>query len=68
MPKPPRLPNPDELVLLQELRVDLISAQQKAQWDRLVRQHHDLKSARLVGEQLRSVAADARGRWLARIG
>lgn len=62
------MPDPDEQVVLDELRVDLISAKQKSQWDRLVRQHHYLKSARLVGEQLRYVVTDARGRWLALIG
>jgi hypothetical protein len=62
------MPNPGEQVVLDELRVDLIPAKQKAKWDRLVRQRHYLKSARLVGEQLRYVVTDARGRWLALIG
>jgi alkylated DNA nucleotide flippase Atl1 len=62
------MPEPDEQVVLDELRVDLVSAKQKAKWDRLVRKHHYLKSARLVGEQLRYVVRDAHGRWLALIG
>lgn len=68
MPKPHRVPKPDEQVVLDELRVELISPRQKAQWDRLVRKHHYLKSARLVGEQLRYVAMDGQGRWLALLG
>ena len=44
------MPGPDEQVVLDELQFVLVSAQQKAKWDRLVRQHHYLKSARLVGE------------------
>ena len=68
MSKPQRLPEPDEQAILDELSVDLVSAKQKAQWNRLVRQHHYLKSACLVGEQLRYVVSDAKGRWLALIG
>ena len=68
MPKPQRMPEPDEQVVLDELRVDLISAKQKAKWDRLVCKHHYLKNARLVGEQLRYVVTAADGRWLALIG
>jgi len=68
MPKPQRRPTPDEQTILDQLQVHLVTPQQKAQWDRLVRQHHYLKNARLVGEQLRYVATDARGRWLALLG
>lgn len=68
VPKPHRMPNRDEQVVLDELRVALVPTKQKAKWDRLVRQRHYLKSARLVGEQLRYVITDARGRWLALIG
>ena len=68
MSKPQRLPNLDEQLVLDELRVELVSTKQKARWDRLVRQHHYLKNARLVGEQLRYVVTDTRGRWLALIG
>jgi len=62
------MPEPDEQVVLDELRVALVSAKQKATWDHLVRKHHYLKSARMVGEQLRYVVTDAGGRWLALIG
>ena len=53
MPKPHRLPNDDEQALLEELRVELVCAKQKPRWNQLVRRHHYLKSADLVGEQLR---------------
>lgn len=68
MPKPDRLPNLDEQRLLNELRVRLISPGERTQWNKLVRQHHYLKNARLVGEQLRYVVTDAKGKWLALIG
>lgn len=69
MSKPQRLPNAPEQVVLEQLRVHPITGKKhKARWDRLVRKHHYLKNARLVGEQLRYVATDARGQWLALIG
>ena len=68
MPKPQRLPNIDEQSLLQELQVRLITPAEKPRWTQLVRQHHYLKNARLVGEQLRYVVTSAQGRWLALLG
>lgn len=68
MPKPQRLPNVDEQTLLKELQVRLISATERTRWNKLVRQHHYLKNARLVGEQLRYAVTDAKGTWLALIG
>lgn len=68
MPKPQRLPNKDEQSLLKELEVRLILPGERTQWNKLVRQHHYLKNARLVGEQLRYVVTDAKGKWLALIG
>jgi hypothetical protein len=68
MPKPQRLPNIDEQTLLRELRVRLASLEERSRWNKLVRQHHYLNNARLVGEQLRYVVADAKGTWLALIG
>ena len=65
MPKPHRLPNGDEQALLEQVRVELVGAHQKRRWNQLVRQHHYLKSADLVGEQLRYVVTDAHGTWLA---
>jgi Druantia protein DruA/DDE_Tnp_1-associated len=68
MPKPRRLPNIDEQSLLRELEVRLILPGERTQWNKLVRQHHYLKNARLVGEQLRYVVTNANGDWLALIG
>ena len=68
MPKPHRLPNDDEQALLEELRVELVSAQQKPRWNQLVCRHHYLKGADLVGEQLRYAITDAQGHWLALLG
>ncbi|MBI3852285.1 MAG: hypothetical protein HY298_18680 [Verrucomicrobia bacterium] len=64
MPKPKRLPDRSEQTVLEELQVELISPRQKPRWNQLVRKHHYLKSADLVGEQLRYVVTDAKGRWL----
>ncbi len=68
MPKPLRLPNIDEQSLLEQLQVRLILPAERKRWDQLVRKHHYLKNARLVGEQLRYVVIDAAGNWLALIG
>lgn len=68
MRPPSRRPAPDEQTLLEQLQVRRVAPRQKARWNRLVRQHHYLKNARLVGEQLRYVATDVRGRWLALLG
>jgi len=68
VPKPHRLPNRDEQIVLDELQVELIKPEQKPRWSQLVRKHHYLKNATLVGEQLRYVVTDADGRWLALIG
>jgi hypothetical protein len=68
MSKPHRLPDTTEQSILESLQVRLISPQEKARWNRLVCQHHYLKSADLVGEQLRYVITDGRGRWLALLG
>jgi hypothetical protein len=68
MAKPARLPNHDEQSLLHELQVRLITGKERSRWNRLVRQHHYLKNADLVGEQLRYVVTDAAGHWLALLG
>ena len=68
MPKPHRQPRPEEPAVLKELQVRLVSPKQEARWNSLVRKRHYLKSARLVGEQLRYVVTDAKGKWLALIG
>ena len=68
MPKPHRLPDRDEQIVLEELQVELITAGEKPRWNGLVGKRHYLKNARLVGEQLRYVVTDAKGHWLALIG
>jgi len=68
MPKPHRLPHGDEQALLEELQVELVCAKQKPRWNQLVRRHHYLKNADLVGEQLRYAITDAQGHWLALLG
>ena len=68
MSKPPRLPNDHEQTILDQLQVQLVGPQQRPRWNKLVCQHHYLKNADLVGEQLRYVATDAQGNWLALLG
>jgi len=68
MQKTQRLPNRDEQTILDELPVRLIAPSEKRRWNQLVRKHHYLKSADLVGEQLRYVATDSQGTWLALLG
>jgi hypothetical protein len=45
----------------------LVRPEEEAEWNRLMTEHHYLKSAHLVGEQLRYVA-EYQGRWLALLG
>ena len=62
--KRPKL-SADEQQVLDHLQVRLLtSATDKAQCDQLIVEHHYLKDATLVGEQLRYVAT-YKGRWLA---
>jgi len=61
---PFRRPTADEQEILAHIVVRLVSAQEVAQFDQLLRQHHYLKSAHLVGEHVRYVA-EYRGQWLA---
>lgn len=68
MSKPQRLPNDHEQRILEQLQVHLVDPQQRPRWNQLVCKHHYLKNADLVGEQLRYVATDAQGHWLALLG
>jgi Domain of unknown function (DUF4338)/DDE_Tnp_1-associated len=68
MPKPHRLPNNDEQAVLESIQVRLVSPKERPRWNKLVREHHYLKNANLVGEQLRYVITDAEGTWLALLG
>jgi hypothetical protein len=68
MAKPLRLPNASEQAVLDGLKLRLLTeAEDKQRWDELVIEHHYLKSASLVGEQLRYVA-EYQGQWLALLG
>jgi hypothetical protein len=68
MPKPQRLPTIDEQTVLKELQVRLVLPSERTRWNKLVCEHHYLKNALLVGEQLRYVVMDAKGTWLALMG
>jgi len=68
MPKPHRLPDNDEQAVLESAKVRLASPKERAHWNTLVRRHHYLKNASLVGEQLRYIVTDAKGTWLALLG
>jgi hypothetical protein len=68
MPKPLRLPNASEQAVLDGLHLRLLTEpQDKQRWDQLVIERHYLKSASLVGEQLRYVG-EYQGQWLALLG
>ena len=67
MAKPFRLPQANEQAVLDELVVELIAPQEKARWEQLVIEHHYLKSAVLVGEQLHYVARYGE-QWMALLG
>ena len=66
MGKPKRRPlSTEEQDILDHLQVRLVTTpKDKARCDRLIREHHYLHDATLVGEQLRYVAT-YKGRWLA---
>jgi len=59
--------DPAEAAVLNQILVRLIQPDEQSRWDQLVSQHHYLKNARLVGEQLRYVA-EYQGQWLALLG
>lgn len=68
MSKPLRLPNASQQAVLDGLKLRLLTEpEDKQRWDELVIEHHYLKSASLVGEQLRYVA-EYQGQWLALLG
>jgi len=67
MPKPLRLPVADEQALLDGLKVRLIEPEEKSRWDELMIEHHYLKNAILVGEQLHYLA-HYQDQWLALLG
>ena len=68
MPRPLRLPDASEQAVLDGLSLRLLTeAEDKQRWDELVVERHYLKSASLVGEQLRYVA-EYQSQWLALLG
>jgi len=68
MPKPLRLPNASEQAVLDGLNLRLLTdPEDKQRWDELVTEHHYLKNASMVGEQLRYVA-ECQGQWLVLLG
>lgn len=58
------MPEEAQQRLLNQVRVRLITDEERARHDRLLDEQHYLKSGQLVGEQLRYVA-ECDGRWLA---
>jgi hypothetical protein len=62
-----RLTDPAEVAVVEQIQVRLVLPEERARWDELVTQHHYLKSAQMVGEQLRYVA-EYQGQWLALLG
>jgi hypothetical protein len=56
-----------EAAVLNQLEVRLVRPEELEEWNRLAVKHHYLKSADLVGEQLRYVA-EYQGQWMALIG
>ena len=61
------LTDPAEAAVVEQIQVCLVEPEEEARWDELMSQHHYLKSARMVGEQLRYVA-QYQGQWLALLG
>ena len=53
--------------ILSRVTIRLIEPQEKARWDRLIQERHYLRSADLVGRQLRYVA-EVDGEWIALLG
>lgn len=67
MAKPLRLPDAEEQVILEELTVRVISESERPRWIALVSEHHYLKNATLVGEQICYVG-EYQGQWLTLLG
>jgi hypothetical protein len=65
--KPLVLTDPAEAAVVDQIQVRLVRPEEQAQWNRLMEENHYLKSAQMVGEQLRYVA-EYQGRWMALLG
>jgi hypothetical protein len=61
------LTDPAEAAVVDQIQVRLVRPEEQAEWDRLMEENHYLKSAQMVGEQLRYVA-EYQGRWMALLG
>ena len=61
------LTDPAEAVVVDQIQVRLVRPEEEAEWNRLMAENHYLKSAQMVGEQLRYVA-EYQGRWMALLG
>jgi predicted transposase YbfD/YdcC len=61
------LTDPAEAAVLDQIQVRLVRPEEEAEWNRLMVENHYLKSAQMVGEQLRYVA-EYQGRWMALLG
>ena len=61
-------PTAEQQHLLETVRVRLIEPGELADWQRLMREHHYLRDATLVGACLRYVAVDEAGRWVGLLG
>src|ERR1019366_2968660 len=64
MSKPIRLPQAQEQVVLEELQIELVTAEELPRFQSLLRRHHYLGGIKPVGERL-YYAARWRGQWLA---
>ncbi|MCZ7639770.1 MAG: DUF4338 domain-containing protein [Verrucomicrobia bacterium] len=67
MAKPLRLPRVTEQAVLDGLSLRLITPAETDRWNALVSEHHYLRNAQLVGEQLRYVA-EYESQWLVLLG
>jgi Domain of unknown function (DUF4338)/DDE_Tnp_1-associated len=56
-----------EAAVVDQILVRLARPEEEAEWDRLMIANHYLKSAQMVGEQLRYIA-EYKGRWMALLG
>ncbi len=61
------LTDPAEAAVVDQIHVRLVRPEEEAEWNRLMEENHYLKSAEMVGEQLRYVA-EYQGRWMALLG
>lgn len=62
-----KLSDPAEAAVVDKITVRLIKPEERVRWDELICQHHYLKNAQMVGEQLRYVV-EYDGQWLALLG